>query len=272
LIHQKLSKSGKRSSRRIRGRKRMAFAMIAAACGLSSGALASVIKQTVTATARHEPILPHLSSLKIADPIRIIAFGSSSTEGIGASSPLAAYPAQLEAMLQGHAGKHSVEVLNRGIGGEDVDDMLRRIKADILDKKPDLVIWQTGSNDPIRNVPIDRFERSTREGIAAIRAAGADVMLMEPQWCPRLEHEQSAEQFRTVIGRIGAELDVPVIHRYDLMRAWVDKGFVVLDQLVGPDGLHMTDEGYALLARAVADQVLAESSLEKTITPLLATK
>jgi len=119
-------------------------------------------------------------------PIRIVAFGSSSTEGVGATSPSAAYPARLEAELnQALPGESkSVSVLNRGVGGEDVDDMLARLDKDVLAAKPDLVIWQTGSNDPLRSVPLARFVDETKAGINNMRAAGLDVMLMEPQWCP----------------------------------------------------------------------------------------
>src|SRR4051794_8224119 len=61
-------------------------------------------------------------------PVRIVAFGSSSTEGVGATSPSATYPARLEVELNQALSVDSkrVSVLNRGVGGEDVDDMLAR--------------------------------------------------------------------------------------------------------------------------------------------------
>ena len=144
------------------------------------------------------------------------------------------------------------EVINRGIGGEDIDDMVARLQADVLAKKPDMVIWQIGSNDPMRAVPLDRFEDETRAGIAAIRAAGSDVMLMEPQWCPKLEGTPGANLFRDKVREIGAALDVPVIRRAELMHRWIDEGRLTQAQMIADDGLHMRDGGYALLARDVA--------------------
>jgi len=45
--------------------------------------------------------LPGLSSaLASSMPIRIVALGSSSTQGIGASSPKACYPSRLQAELR----------------------------------------------------------------------------------------------------------------------------------------------------------------------------
>jgi lysophospholipase L1-like esterase len=197
-------------------------------------------------------------------PVRIVAFGSSSTEGVGASSPSATYPARLEAELNQALSVDTkrVSVLNRGVGGEDVDDMLARLERDVLREKPDLVIWQTGSNDPLRSVPLARFIEETKAGIGKMRAAGLDVMLMEPQWCPKLQETPGADLYREAVRSVGSELAVPVIRRADLMRKWVAESRLSSNQLLSGDGFHMTDGGYALLAREIANEIL--SAVEQT--------
>jgi lysophospholipase L1-like esterase len=192
-------------------------------------------------------------------PVRIIAFGSSSTEGVGATSRSATYPARLETELnQALPGEGKrVSVLNRGVGGEDVDDMLARLDRDVLREKPDLVIWQTGSNDPLRSVPLEHFVEETKAGISKMRAAGLDVMLMEPQWCPKLQGTPGADLYREAVRSVGAELGVRVIRRADLMRKWVDEKRLSSSQLLSGDGFHMTDGGYALLAREIANEILS---------------
>ena len=200
--------------------------------------------------------LPHVARvLTQVLPLRIVAFGSSSTEGVGASSPAASYPARLQVWLS-TALPGPVEVINAGIGGQDADDMLRRIDR-VLARHPDLVIWQTGSNDPLRGVPLARFDAETRAGIAVFRAAGADVMLMEPQDCKVLRGRPGALAYRDDLRRIAAELRVPLVRRYDLMDAWLAEGLLTRAQLLYGDGLHMTDGGYARLAIAVGQQILA---------------
>ncbi|GMA73982.1 hypothetical protein GCM10025880_03990 [Methylorubrum aminovorans] len=83
--------------------------------------------------------LPHVAQkIALGGPLTIIAFGSSSTEGIGASHPAAAYPARLEAGLRRalpHLGGR-VTVTNRGIGGEAVDEMLARLDRDVIAPGP----------------------------------------------------------------------------------------------------------------------------------------
>ena len=189
--------------------------------------------------------------------LKIVAFGSSSTQGVGASSPDAAYPAQLERMLRATmADGARVDVVNRGIGGEDVDDMMNRLDKDAISSRPNIVIWQTGSNDALRHVPVARFEQKTRAGIAAMRKAGIEVVLMEPQWCPALETSGAGDLFRDAVRKIGADMHVTVIRRSDLMHDWIRSGLLTMTTMLSSDGLHMRDDGYRMLAGRVAAEVL----------------
>jgi acyl-CoA thioesterase-1 len=213
---------------------------------------------TAAAEAASDPALPHVASVLAGHaPLRIVALGSSSTEGIGASSRAASYPTRLEAALETALPGRTVSVTNHGIGGDDVDDMMRRLVPDVIDARPDLVIWQTGSNDPLRHVPLDRFIDETRAGVATMRRAGIDVVLMEPQYCILLNGMPETATFRQAVRDLGAELHVPVIRRYSLMRRWLATGRLTAAQLLAPDGLHMADRVYAALAEDVAREILA---------------
>ena len=238
-----------------------------ASVGLSGPVAAEPLVQTPAIPARAMAKLSHVAALVAAgSDIRIVAFGSSSTEGSGASSPAAAYPAQLQRDLQARltlagAGQSSVTVLNQGKGGDDAEAMARRLDRDVLSERPDLVIWQTGSNDPMSGVPVERFTELTRQGIVAMRAAGADVILMDQQWCRRLNATLGAERYGDALHRLAAELDVPVIRRHALMRTWAANGLLTATQMIGPDGLHMTDAGYDRLAKAATAQILVNAGL-----------
>jgi lysophospholipase L1-like esterase len=206
------------------------------------------------------PTLPHVAErIAAGQTLRITAFGSSSTEGIGATTKDRCYPSRLQAALAAALPKGvAVSVLNRGIGGEDVDDMMARLPA-IMAEKPDLVIWQTGSNDSLRGVGLDHFVAATRDGIARMQAAGIDVMLMEPQLSQRLAATDRSDDFLVAVRKLGEATHVPVIRRYDLMSQWLTSGTLTYTQMMSGDGLHMTDGGYELLARAVAGAIIADS-------------
>jgi acyl-CoA thioesterase I len=203
--------------------------------------------------------------------LKIIAFGSSSTQGIGASSPAHAYPALLEKDLRVMLGtSETVTVQNRGVGGEDADDMLVRLERDVLSEKPDLVIWQTGTNDPLRKVPLDRFVVETLEGVRRMQAAGIEIMLMEPQDCRLMRGTPGSGAYREAVRAIGAEIGVPVIRRYDLMKTWLAGGTLTEAKLMASDGLHMADEGYAQLAAEVARELMEDAGLKAP--PVVAVK
>jgi acyl-CoA thioesterase I len=209
--------------------------------------------------------LPHVAAvLAHGGPLRIAAFGSSSTWGAGASSRAASYPSRLEVELKKALPGVSVSVLNDGIGGQDADDFHLRVDT-VLGQKPDLVVFQTGSNDPLRHVPLARFEAETRSDIARLHAAGIDVVLMEPQNCRVLDATPGWSAYLDAVRRIGAEMGVPVIRRVDLMNDWRAQHLVTDAELFAPDGLHMADGGYALLAQAVADEILRDS-ISRTVT------
>jgi acyl-CoA thioesterase-1 len=202
-------------------------------------------------------LLTHVA-LRLAahQPVRIIAFGSSSTEGVGATSLAASYPARLLVdLIAALPSRQHIVVLNRGIGGEDADDMARRLPT-VIAERPDLIIWQTGSNDPLRSLPLDRFVQETIAGIQQIRVAHIDLMLMEPQLCRELDGQSTSVRYRDALRAIGVGMDVPVIRRYAMMREWLASGVLTPTQMLSPDGLHMADGGYAKLAEAVAADIL----------------
>ena len=43
-------------------------------------------------------------------------------------------------------------MLNRGKGGEDAPEMMKRLQTEVIDMHPDMVIWQVGTNAVLRNL------------------------------------------------------------------------------------------------------------------------
>ena len=201
--------------------------------------------------------LQHVADRLTRGALRIVAFGSSSTEGVGASSEAASYPSRLESDLASLLPNTSIDVVNQGVGGDDAIDLARRLPA-VIAARPDLVIFQTGTNDPLRGVPLDRFLVLTRDVVTRLRGAGVDVMLMEPQLCRVTQTTPEAVLYRDAVRAVADEMHVPVIRRWDLMQGWLRDDLVTPVQMLAPDGLHMADAGYALLAREVAREIVAD--------------
>ena len=119
--------------------------------------------------------------------VDIVAVGSSSTSGAGASSPAASYPSRLAVELKQRFPARDITVLNRGVTGEETAQMMARFATGVIPAHPDLVLWQVGTNSVLRDHPLKAHSALLQRGHrAAQAAAGADVMLMDMQFAPRV--------------------------------------------------------------------------------------
>jgi acyl-CoA thioesterase I len=204
--------------------------------------------------------LAHLSQKLISgEPITIVAMGSSSTAGAGASSPTANYPNRLAVELKQQFPGHAITVLNRGVNGEEVGDMLNRFQTAITAAKPDLVLWQLGTNSVIRDQKADNNSGKIHQGLNTIRATGADVVLIDPQYAPKVIVKAEASKMVNLIAMTAKEENVDLFPRYDVMKRWHDVDRMGFETFVASDGLHMNDWSYACLAHALG-QAIAEAA------------
>jgi lysophospholipase L1-like esterase len=188
-------------------------------------------------------------------PIRVLAIGSSSTQGIGASTAARTYPAQLKGDLEKRWPKAQFSVINAGIGGETAAATLDRLERLLASQKFDLVIWQLGTNDAVKGDDPKRFRELTLRGIAAARAAGNDLILLDPQYYPGIRDLAEYERFVTAISELGEQERVPVFRRYAMMKRLSEDGEANLLAYLAADRFHMNDEGYGCLARALTADI-----------------
>jgi lysophospholipase L1-like esterase len=202
--------------------------------------------------------LPHVAAkLASGQPVTIIAFGSSSTQGYGSTSPEFTYPNRLAAQLRRKYAGADITVLNHGVGGEDAPEMMKRLQTSVIDAKPDLVIWQVGTNAVLRNLDPADTARMVEDGVARIQAAGADLVLVDPQYSPRVtEHAESASRMVRLLSRVAQLRHVGIFPRFEVMREWHDRQALPIDSFVIADGLHMNDWGYACFAQLLGDDII----------------
>jgi lysophospholipase L1-like esterase len=197
------------------------------------------------------PLTRFSQKLMSGAPITIVAIGSSSTAGAGASSPAKSYPSQLALELQKRYPDHSITVINRGANGEEVADMLKRFDQAVVAAKPDLVLWQLGTNSLIRDHMFADRGASIRQGIAKIRGANADVVLIDPQFVPKVLVKPQARHMVDFLASTAKTEDVDLFRRFDVMRHWREVDRLPFEAFVSADGLHMNDWSYACLAKGL---------------------
>ncbi|MFN3854291.1 MAG: SGNH/GDSL hydrolase family protein [Phreatobacter sp.] len=190
--------------------------------------------------------------------LTIVALGSTSTLGAGASSEAASYPGVLESELQRLLPGHVLRVVNAGVANNSALQMYLRIDDDVLSEEPRLVIWQTGINDAIHDVGTDRFKRILRKGIARLREGGADVLLMDLQPVRNIERYPVYGDYQNALHQVALETDTPIFRRYALLGTLMAEGRLREDEIISSgEAGHAVDSGYFCvgtnLARSLAE-------------------
>jgi lysophospholipase L1-like esterase len=197
--------------------------------------------------------LTHFAQSLIRGKAKIVAIGSSTTAGEGG---IQAYPERLLSLLQAEYANTRITVVNEGIGGTEAPGELERFATDVIEAKPDLVIWQVGTNAVWRGPPNQlprppSFEDTTtalRDGLQLLRdKTQADVIVMDLQYVPALlTQAKKATAIRMVeeIGRLAGEAGVNVFRRFAFMKDLHEIERVSFDRLVDPNDdnrLHDSD-------------------------------
>ena len=199
--------------------------------------------------------LPHVAArLEAGEPVTIVALGSSSTLGIGATRPEYSYPSRLAVELHQRFGAE-VRVLNQGVGGDAMGAMLRRIERDVVVVHPDLVVWQVGTNDVLHDDDAAASAAVLRDGVQRLKTAGIDVILMDIQYAPEVLAHEGYHDMLHAIAAVGIAEGVPVFRRFQVMQSWDETGVMPVRAALADDRLHMNDRSYGCLARLLADGI-----------------
>jgi acyl-CoA thioesterase I len=198
--------------------------------------------------------LRHLTdSLKQQRKIKIVAIGSSSTAGVNGIIP---YPHRLELLLRNRYYGRMIDVLNRGLSGQESPEELSRLECDVIAEAPQLVIWQVGTNAVYRKVDynFDAVQQAIAVGLSWLASLPMDVVLMDLQYTKAIvDHIDLAEDIEARILAVGETAKVNVFRRWALMKRWCNDGGVPLSEM--DDGvephLHTGDWATGCISQAL---------------------
>jgi lysophospholipase L1-like esterase len=183
---------------------------------------------------------------------KVVAIGSSTTAGRG---NITAYPGRLLSLLQNDYPKANIAMVNKGIGGQEAPIEFQRFDTDVIAEKPDLVIWQVGTNavwqSPNLNPPPPSFDETTsaiHDGLVKLRnETQADVILMDLQYVPAVltpAKKDEAVAMVEAISELARDAGVNVFRRFAFMKGLYGVEQVSFDRMVDPadnDRLHDSD-------------------------------
>ena len=136
-----------------------------------------------------------------------------------------------------------------------------RIRNEVALKKPDLVLWQLGTNDALARVSARDFEETVEPVIQWLKDNQIDVVLVGLQYAPRLARDQNYAAIREALQTIAAKENVLYVSRYDAMR-FIAQTRANL-QLMSRDNFHLNDLGYQCMAEHVAHALIVSLFMKR---------
>ncbi len=206
---------------------------------------------------------------KVADAVKtkkrldVLVVGSGSSALAGSDGVNASYPARLEAALRETLAGVTVNVKTdlrpKKTAAEAADGFAAMMDKLPQDQKPDLVVWQTGTVDAIRAVDPDDFRAALDSGVSALQKAGADVLLMNLQYNPRMETMLSVGPYNDTIRVVAQDHQAPMFDRFSIMRHWSDVGD--FDLFGSAHGYGMAKRVHDCIGRSLSALVVEASRL-----------
>jgi len=196
-------------------------------------------------------------ALKANRPLDILVIGSRSSTIVSADS--SAYPARLVVALKEKLPQLTVN-LTVDIEVKKTAEEVTSSLAKVLEgRKPTLVIWQTGTVDAMRSVDPEDFRGAVDEGVAALQNAGADVILMNPQYSPRTETMISLPAYLDNMRVVALKYDIPLFDRFAIMHQWNDQGD--FDLFSAAHGIDLAKRVHDCLGRALSKFIVDATHL-----------
>ena len=190
--------------------------------------------------------------LESGQPIRIVCFGDSITGVYYHTGGRRAWCDLVGIALQRLYPHAKIEMINAGISGNSTADALKRMEADVIQPRPQLVLVMLGMNDVARVAPED-YRANLRTIVQRIRQVGSEVMLMTPNFVSAGDAARpvwKVADYAQISREVGRELAVPVT---DMYRAFQSVQAVDPRAWLGlmSDTIHPNMRGHKLLAEEV---------------------
>jgi acyl-CoA thioesterase-1 len=194
-------------------------------------------------------------------PVRILAFGDSLTQGYGVP-PGTEFPVRLEKAL--NARGLDVTVINAGVSGETSAAGVARLDWLLGEGKsgPDAAIVEFGANDGLRGLPVAEMEKNLDTILAKFKARNIPVLFAGMR-APRNFGARYAADYDAVFPKLARKYDV-------LFYPFFLEGVALNRSLVQPDGLHPNPAGVDVMVKGMqplAERLVQQARVRRTGAP-----
>ena len=168
------------------------------------------------------PLLHTKAKLRAGEAVTIVALGSSSTTGFGTFGHGTAFPDVMKEELSRLQPYAKIKLINSGRIMENLGDNVSRIDTDVLPYKPDLLVWQIGTNDVVWRGIADNAKEMLANLCGDFKAAKIDVVLLDLQYAP-LVLATTRHILEKIIADVANEQKVGLFPRFQLMKRAIER-------------------------------------------------
>ncbi|MEI7790189.1 MAG: arylesterase [Alphaproteobacteria bacterium] len=185
------------------------------------------------------PLIVAGAGQAVATPVKILALGTSITQGYGLP-PGTDFTVQLQAALK-REGIDAV-VTNAGVSGDTSAGGLARLDWSLADH-PGAVIVELGGNDMLRGIPPAETEKNLRALLARLKSAHVPVLLTGMHAQRNLGADY-VKQFDGIYPRLARETGV-------LFYPFILDGVALNPKLNQADGMHPNPAGVKIVVARI---------------------
>ncbi len=147
-----------------------------------------------------------------------------------------------------------IQLINKGISGNEVCDVLARVNKDLIDLKPDTAVVMIGINNVLhqykygKQLDLKQFERDFTELLGKIKEAGITLIVLEPFLMPAPDKLRMRPLFNKeleIIHRVAVDIADEFV-AYDEMFNGLSESIRYTEYSM--DGVHPTHRGSRLIA------------------------
>lgn len=230
----------------------VAFGLILGPAGVSAEQECSVPERFYT----YEPPLKKTpKALAGSRPLVIATLGGASSVGVAAGGTELAWPARLGSALTERFPSARTRIVNLAVARQTAKRAAERLDRDVLSLKPTLLIWETGTMEAVRGSDVDAFRETVRTGIDELRAAGAEIVLMNMQFSRETEAMIHFEPYLIALRQVADATETPLFRRRGIMRYWAESGLLDLRVKEDTKRRQLAVKLYDCIGRAMADFV-----------------
>lgn len=209
--------------------------------------------------------LPQVEKALKEKRLNVLVEGAGSSQLPGSNGVAKAYPARLQAALDEQLPGVAVKVTTDVKQGRTALEMYKGMKGMLAAGKPDLVVWQTGTVDALRQVEPEDFGGSLTKGVLVAKAAGADIVLMNMQFSPRSEAMISLNNYLESMRWVALQNEVPLFDRFHVMKLWFELG--TFDLYADTKKMDTAEKVHDCLGRLLAEMIVNAAKPEGAPSP-----